>query len=386
MRFLAATFAVLLFAPAAFAQEPATGPVAPGDPVVGEKCEASWNNSWYEVDILKVEGGKFFVHWRGYGAESDEWLTRDRLRRTGEEKEVLPRKGREGDGGGLPPEQMVGKNVEVFWHGKWWPARVEKTDGKRFFIHYLTGTGTMEEWAVRERVREVGGAVKIQIDPAKVPGKKGLSGLFWRQMGAPGQYYYQHFLFFPDGRLYFGLPDNPDDFDFEGHRKTNPGECGGYGIENGQLLVELGGDADEWAPSTFEQVSDDRIKINGVSALRARPMPEDLRLEGRYVSMNAGSIGGMDPGGVATSSSDTYVFRKDGTYDYLETLFISVDKADAHGERTNMVTGKYYFSGNHLTNDSPPDHQVVVAYPMGPDDAPYDILRIGDQIVRLRKK
>ncbi|MCC6742088.1 MAG: hypothetical protein IT452_23910 [Planctomycetia bacterium] len=365
-------------------------PPVTGDPVVGEVCEGSWNQSWYEVDILKVENGKYFVHWRGYGTESDEWLTRDRLRRKGEEKEVLPRKGREGNGGGLVPDQMIGKEVEVFWHGRWWPAVVQKTDGKRLHIRYTRGTGggaLSEEWAVPERVREVGGAARIKVDPQAVPGRKGLTGLWWRQIGAPGSFHIQHFLFFPDGRLYFGLPDNPDEFDFEGHQKSNPDGCGGYGLRDEQLFVELGGDADEWKPMTWEKVSDDVVKLNGVFAYRARPLPEDLRLEGRYVSVDAAAITEMgEKGGVATSTADVYVFRKDGTYDYSETLMTGVAKAGVAETATNLSKGRYRFSGNHLVNDSPPHRQVVVAYALGEEDAPYDLMRIGDSIVRLRKK
>jgi hypothetical protein len=372
-------------APGAAAEAPPAGPKAAGDPVVGEVCDASWNDSWYEIEVLQAKDGKYFVHWRGYGKESDEWLSRDRIRRKGEEKEVLPRRGREGNGGGLPPAQMVGKDVEVYWHGAWWPAVVKKTDGKRLWIRYGGAQqGVMEEWAVPERVREVGGAVRVKVSPADVPGDKGLEGLWWRAFsgGGSGQIY-QYFRFFPDGRLYVGVSLHDDEVDVEKAQQESPSECGAYGVAGGKLHVELGGDAREWKPLDFERESADRWKLNGVPTFRAEKFPRGTRLEGTWISMNAAAAGDID--GVARSGGSGYEFRRDGTYRHRRWQTVAATKAGEHGSNAFGHEGTYEIASNRLVMKHKDGEQVFMIVPMGHDGARYDILRISWDVLRRRE-
>lgn len=39
-----------------------------------------WKGTWYPAEILKTEGGKFLIHYLGYGSEWDEWVTAERVR------------------------------------------------------------------------------------------------------------------------------------------------------------------------------------------------------------------------------------------------------------------------------------------------------------------
>lgn len=364
----------------------AAAPAAPGNPVVGERCEASWNNSWYEIDILEVKDGKFLVHWRGYGKESDEWLPRDRIRRKGEDKEVLPRKGREGNGGGLPPAQMVGKAVEVYWHGSWWPAVVKETDGKRLRIRYDgPDQGTMEEWAVPERVRDVGGAARVKVSPADVPGRKGLDGFFWRSYSAGGaKQIEQYFRFFPDGRVYMGPGWNPDAIDAAAAQAADPSNCGAYGIEGGKLHLDFGGDAQEWKPLEFVQESADLLKLNGISTFRAERFPKGTRLEGTWISMNAASFGSGPLDSVNLANATRYVFRRDGTYEYRRSQTVGV-KDGTHDSNLKGHDGRYELADNHLTMRHKDGEQTFMILPMGHDGARWDMLRISFDLVKKRE-
>lgn len=359
------------------------GPKPPGDPVVGERCEASWNESWYEIDVLEVKDGRYFVHWRGYGKESDEWLPRDRIRRKGEDREVLPRRGREGDGGGRPPAEMVGRDVEVFWHGSWWAAKVLATDGTRLRIRYTDATtGTTEEWAVRERVREVGAKVRVRVRPADVPGTKGLEGLWWRAYGAGGNQTWQFFRFFPDGRLYVGVSLYDEAVDADAAQLANPDECGAYGVADGRMNIELGGDAREWKPLEFVQVSRDEWKLNGVPTFRARKLARGTRLAGTWMSMNAAAFGDID--GVARAGGSGYEFRADGTYRHRRWQTVAVTKGGEHGTSVVGHEGTYEIEGNRLRMVHPAGTQDFMIVPMGLDDAGTDILRISWDMLRRR--
>ncbi len=327
------------------------GPAAPQDLAVGEIAEASWNNSWYEIEILKFENGKYFVHWRGYGESSREWLPRDRIRKKGEDKEVLPRQGREGDGGGQPPEKMVGQKVEVYWHGKWYDATVDKTDGKRLFIKYEIADrsgGTREEWVVKERVRAVGGAARIKVDWAQVPGKKGLSGLWYRYVQVTaGVVHREHFYFFSDGRVIKMVPPNGvESVSYEWFQKEYPHQAGGYGIENDKMNLEFGGDADPVQPMAYERIDDDTIKLNGLSTHRTWGFEDGERLEGTYRYIMGGGTGGAD-----MTSVSTWTFRADGTFDYRSVTGMAArDGRGARGEKEEIKKGTYRFSGQTLTS------------------------------------
>ena len=330
---------------AAPAAEPAKDPGT--DPIVGELCEASWNGTWYEVKILRAEPPRFLVEWRGYAKE--EWLTRDRLRRKGEEKELAPRAGREGDGGGRPPAEMVGKDVEVFWRRTWWPATVLKTDGTRLFIRYITPLkeSVREEWAVKERVRAVGGAARHTVAPGAVRGARPLSGLWvWSLPGPSGSIRLQQIAFFEDGRVYHGPPpDGMDHVDWKLWQKTTPDQCGAYGVEGAVLRFEFGGDAEPWADRSFERVDADRIKIAGFDAFRAPAFRKGETLDGLYQYGSSGQAP-IDKGFNATVVQ--YRFKPDGSFDYLKSDAM-MDAKDAAGTLEERYKGRYVLEAQTLT-------------------------------------
>lgn len=345
---------------------------ADGDPAVGETCEAIFESHWYEVEIVAIENGRFKCRWRGYGQKFD-WFTRDQIRRKGEEKEPLPRKGREGDGGGLPPEQMVGKEVEVFWRGAWYGAVVEKTDGTRLYIRYKGENkySTKAEWAVRERVRPVGGAAKYVVNPDDIPGRKGLSGLWYRigydvdadaaEIGEKeGKIVRCNFFFYEDGRVMReDIPIDADGMSYDLMRALRPENCGAYGIDGGAIRFEWGGDAPPGKSKPFERIDDGHFKVNGQSYFRARSFSDDERLSGEY----AGTNGALKA---------CWTFREDGTYEFIQVHTVTVDLKNQNDPGGTTVAeaketrhkGRYRLRGHVLeTTDEKGEVRRELAYP-----------------------
>ena len=50
---------------------------------VNDKIEAQDQGKWYKATVLKVEGGKYFIHWDGYSSSYDSWITPDKTRAVG---------------------------------------------------------------------------------------------------------------------------------------------------------------------------------------------------------------------------------------------------------------------------------------------------------------
>ena len=72
--------------PTPIAQVPATpAPATPApDPYpVGTAVEVSWVGEWYPATILKIEDGRYFIHYTDYADSWNEWVDRERIRSVG---------------------------------------------------------------------------------------------------------------------------------------------------------------------------------------------------------------------------------------------------------------------------------------------------------------
>ncbi len=59
------------------------------------------------------------------------------------------------------------EEVEVEWHGSWWPAVVLEKRGSRFLVHYEGYTSDWDEVVGPERIRER--RAEVQVDEGREP-------------------------------------------------------------------------------------------------------------------------------------------------------------------------------------------------------------------------
>ena len=104
-------------------------------PRVGERDQFQWHSDWYPVRVIQEKGEKLKVHYIGYGVADDLWVTPDKLR---------PIK---------PVQYAIGKEVEVLWKKKWYPAKVLKVEDGIHLIHYTDYDSTWDEWVSSKRIR-----------------------------------------------------------------------------------------------------------------------------------------------------------------------------------------------------------------------------------------
>jgi hypothetical protein len=45
-----------------------------------KKCTIEWEGGWYPGEMLQQNGGKYFVHYTGYGNDWDEWVGAARIK------------------------------------------------------------------------------------------------------------------------------------------------------------------------------------------------------------------------------------------------------------------------------------------------------------------
>ena len=60
-----------------------TSPVAASSSAIsaGQRVEIEWQGDWYQADVLEIDGERYRIHYLGYGANWDEWVTASRLRK-----------------------------------------------------------------------------------------------------------------------------------------------------------------------------------------------------------------------------------------------------------------------------------------------------------------
>ncbi len=102
---------------------------------VGERGQIQWHNDWWPVRVTEEKGGKLKVHYIGYSAGDDLWVTPDKLR---------PIK---------PVQYAVGSEVEVQWKKKWYPATILKVEDGIHLIHYTDYDSSWDEWVASKRIR-----------------------------------------------------------------------------------------------------------------------------------------------------------------------------------------------------------------------------------------
>jgi hypothetical protein len=111
--------------------------VRPLKGAAGQKVEVISGGSWWAATVVKTDGKKYFIHYNGWGDEWDEWVGKDRIY-------FLPVQA---------AAKAAAKAVEVEWSGTWWPATVLKTDGERTYIHYDGFGDEWDEWVGKDRIR-----------------------------------------------------------------------------------------------------------------------------------------------------------------------------------------------------------------------------------------
>ena len=48
---------------------------------VGDSVKVKWNGKWYTAKVLKVNNGKYLIHYDGYDSSWDEWVGPGRMKK-----------------------------------------------------------------------------------------------------------------------------------------------------------------------------------------------------------------------------------------------------------------------------------------------------------------
>lgn len=105
------------------------------DPRVGQRVEVRDGDAWYRAQVLEAQGERLLVHYFGYEASDDAWVTPDRIREVSR------------------PVYPIGTALEVRWKDDWFPATIIDVREGVHQIHYEGFGPEWDEWVALNRMR-----------------------------------------------------------------------------------------------------------------------------------------------------------------------------------------------------------------------------------------
>jgi hypothetical protein len=105
------------------------------DPQIGRRVEVLSEGEWYPAQIIDAGGAQLQVHYYGYEASDDEWVSSKRIRAA------------------VRTTYPAGTAVEVKWKRSWYPATVLDSHSGIHQIQYDDYGPEWNEWVALKRIR-----------------------------------------------------------------------------------------------------------------------------------------------------------------------------------------------------------------------------------------
>ena len=344
----------------------------------GERVEIYSARKWHPGVVRAVKGDQYKVGFDGYSEVWDAWVTADKLRKAGDAPAAAP-----AAAATVATVFKPGERVEAKTMGLWFKGTVGAVEAGRVQVRFDDKT---EEWIKVEQVRPLAeaqalAAPVVATQPAGA--KAGLDGAFLRVesffMGTSLSLSNQAWFFTKDGKFSRAPAGG---FSFDGFRPTRATD-GTYWIAGGKITLAY---ADGSKPLVHDFADKgDELKWGGVGASRVAGFRKGWRFDGEYE-------GGASIGGGALMSSNTLVFRRDGTFarESLANINVANSRSTVSGGAQGAAAGTYEFDGFTLTlkpNNEPAVKFTVFAF--GDKDSagrPEYIYRDGTMMKRQDRK
>lgn len=222
--------------------------------------------------------------------------------------------------------------------------------------------------AAAEPVAQAKPVAAAKPAPAQVTGSGGLSGLYLRHeqsfQGTALAYREEHFYFFPDGRVYHGVPpEGPSLFNWDKEMREHPILCGKYGIQGNKIsFAWTGGSSYTWPLKTQA----DGMEINMAPTNKVEAFGSNARLNG---SFHRGTVFGPNYsyGSAPTiTKAGIYNFSSNGSFSVDSTQGISGDSRDTGVTVSIDKTrgGTYQINGNDMVLNLGGEVKRCTVYPV----------------------
>ncbi len=163
----------------------------------------------------------------------------------------------------------------------------------------------------------------------------------------------EQFYFYPDGRVYHGLPpEGPAHLDWSKALKDTPNLCGSYGIIGDTIIFQWSNQAQ---PVTWKlRRKGNNLELNGMVADKAPTFPNNAKLDGTYSRPEIIVFQGKP-----ITTPVIYLFTADGK--------VTIEHKD-NKLAVQKHSGSYLISGNDLELNLGSDHTTSTIFPQHLDN------------------
>jgi hypothetical protein len=265
-------------------------------PRIGSQIEIyGVDGKWYKASVLDISGNQYKVHYEGYDASNDRWITREQFR-----------------------------TINALNASAVKPA-VDQSSG----ASYGAGTKKEEKGAIKQEESVVkqaysGTTGKLYLRTfGRVIGTRYSLDINWIFLGA-------------DGTIVYDPKNGVDPISYKNEEQNNGNNIGKYQVVGKKMIITWrNGKKAEWS---LESKGSDFSTINGGIVTRQDRLPANYRIAGQYAAS------AVMPN---VASVRTFVFSKDGTFTH--NSLGTVTTADVTGQKEWNQKGTYTISGNTLT-------------------------------------
>ncbi len=210
-------------------------------------------------------------------------------------------------------------------------------------------------FAQRSTTSSVSKSPVVSAGPAApVAGSKGLNGLYLRHeqtfQGTALSYREDHYFFFPDGRVYHGVPpEGPSAFDWSKAQREDAAKCGQYAINGGKITFSYSGNKPYTWP--LKMTAANEMELNMSPTVKVEKFGANAKLNGSF--HRGTTFGGNYSYGSAPTivKSGVYNFSLNGTVTNDSMKGIGGDTKDT-GVTASIYQGNkgtYSINGNDMT-------------------------------------
>ncbi len=311
------------------------------------------DGKWYKASILDVSGNQYKVHYEGYDASNDRWITREQFRtinapyiNTSNSSEIKPAVDQS-----IAALYAVGSKVEISWGGSWYKGSVLEVKGDQYKINYNGYGDSWNEWVRKDRLRAAGSNSGASTNINNSVAKKEEAVVKQSYSGTTGKLYLRTFgrvigsrysldinwIFLgADGTIVYDPKNGVDPINYKSEEQNNGSNIGKYQVVGKKMIITWrNGKKAEWS---LESKGGDFSTINGGIVSRQDRLPANYRISGQYAAS------AVMPN---VASVRTFVFSKDGTFTH--NSLGTVTTPDVTGQKEWNQKGIYTITGNTLT-------------------------------------
>jgi hypothetical protein len=230
--------------------------------------------------------------------------------------------------------------------------------------HYIYGAPTLPAAQPKTGTAQTPPVANVEARPAPAPppaappqavgGSTGLSGLYLRHeqvfMGTSLSYREDHYLFFPDGRVYHGVPpEGPSRFNWAKEQQAHPERCGRYGINGDKITMSYGGAQPYTWPIKIKSAKE--MELNIAPTVKVEPFAANAKITGNYQRGTTFGPNYSQTGAPTVTAAGTYIFQSNGTVS-ADNLSAADGDTDVTGVTVRVQQGQqgtYSVSGNDMT-------------------------------------